>query len=82
MRIPARGSIFTFVVTHYVGPNRRARRGDAWYNKCRLCWAPLTFDVSQVEVTSVLTYYRCPNCGGSFPMRREDVVTFGQHSNS
>lgn len=65
------------MVALYLGPNRRTRPSQSWFNKCRLCWASLDFDSDQVEITEQYTYYRCPECGGSFPMRRDDIEVFG-----
>lgn len=67
-------------VVFYLGPNRRVRDSGTWSNKCRCCWKPLTFDLKQVEVTEQYTYYRCPLCDDSFPMRRRDVEDFGKVS--
>ena len=40
---------------------------------CRLCYTLIDLEPDRLEETSVHIFYRCPSCGGSFPIRREDA---------
>jgi len=42
-------------------------------HSCRLCWQPVTLDARYVEEAGQHLYFRCPHCGGSFPIRRSDT---------
>jgi DNA-directed RNA polymerase subunit RPC12/RpoP len=52
--------------------NRRVKASKALL-RCRVCWRPITIEPPCIEVESLHVYLRCPNCGHSFPIRREDV---------
>ena len=64
-------------MSRYAGSERRTGSEEDWYNRCRLCWRPLSFDAKCVEFTATLAFYRCPECGGSFPIRRADLAKWG-----
>jgi Zn finger protein HypA/HybF involved in hydrogenase expression len=43
--------------------------------ECRLCWHTVDLGPEHVEATQQHVYVRCPNCGGSFPIRHSDIET-------
>jgi hypothetical protein len=40
--------------------------------RCRECHLGTELRPEAVEDTGVYCYHQCPNCNGSFPIRRED----------
>jgi hypothetical protein len=56
---------------------RRWGKGGKLHS-CRLCWKELAVDTEKVERTGPgegQFFFRCPYCLGSFPIRRDDVVS-------
>lgn len=49
---------------------------------CRLCWKPITLDAQHVEEAELYLYFRCPNCGRSFPIRRRDMTVRSEQASS
>ncbi|HLG66469.1 MAG TPA: hypothetical protein VKV36_01195 [Acidimicrobiales bacterium] len=58
-------------------PTERRYHAQGFPDRCRLCWSTFTPDRGQVEVAERYVYYRCPNCGCSFPIRRGDLALLG-----
>ena len=56
--------------------DRRFRVSVPWLRpECRLCWHTVDLKPEHVEATHQHVYVRCPNCGGSFPIRHSDIET-------
>ena len=56
--------------------DRRFRVSAPWSRpECRLCWRAVDLGPELVEATPQHVYVRCPNCGGSFPIRHSDIET-------
>jgi len=60
------------------GPGERRSRepAQASSSSCRLCWRTIHLTREHLEVTERHVYVRCPNCGGSFPIRHQDLDAF------
>jgi WXG100 family type VII secretion target len=42
---------------------------------CQGCFTVVVIDPEHIETTATHTYFRCPNCGNSFPVRNSDIET-------
>lgn len=51
----------------------RAREDESIRIPCRLCYREIELRGDHVEIDLGRSYYRCPHCHGSFPIRREDA---------
>jgi hypothetical protein len=45
------------------------------HRPCRLCLRVVAPGSDAIETTDMHVYIRCPECGGSFPIRHSDVPT-------
>lgn len=65
------------------GPGeRRFRATPPLTRECRLCWRNVNLEPQYVEMTDQHVYVRCPNCGGSFPIRHSDAEAMLGHEAS
>jgi DNA-directed RNA polymerase subunit RPC12/RpoP len=66
------------------GPGDRRFRAmtPSLTRECRLCWRNVRLEPHDVEVTDQHVYVRCPNCGGSFPIRHSDAEAMLGHEAS
>lgn len=55
--------------------DRRLAPSDQHLLTCRLCFRPIEWRPEHLEHGELHIYYRCPECGGSFPIRHSDVAT-------
>jgi len=53
---------------------RRLSSPDRVLVTCRLCWRSIEWAAEHLEYGELHVYYRCPHCGGSFPVRHTDAA--------
>ena len=59
--------------------NRRALFSKS-LRYCRVCWKPITMEDRYLDEAEGYTYFRCPHCGSSYPVRRTDVEAIHRRS--
>lgn len=52
---------------------RRTQAAGPTVLPCRVCFEAVEIQPDRVELTELYAFYCCQFCGGSFPIRREDV---------
>jgi hypothetical protein len=62
--------------TSFGSHSERRWRTKANLVSCRLCWKSITVDHDALESSGpgAPVYFRCPHCGGSFPVRKTDMA--------
>lgn len=64
-------------MSRFSSKDRRLAPAEEHLHTCRLCFRPIEWSTEHLEHEEVHVYYRCPECGGSFPIRHSDVATMG-----